>query len=171
MPKVIYGQITYAKEFENTIKCLELVTPYVDWAVIVGDESLTEEMKQKIQSYPNAVLKIEKWEDNFPKHRNHYLEEAKRLGADWMLVSDSDEFFNEQFLKDLKDIVGRAEEKGCDMCGINCFEQFEAVEWLDDVDMMKEIPGGKESDFYKNLLFKTLPRPQLRWSGSQPNGA
>ncbi|RLF94184.1 hypothetical protein DRN52_05445, partial [Thermococci archaeon] len=50
------------------------------------------------------------------------------------------------------------------MAGINCREQFEAVEWLDDLDLLKECPAGyRKSAFYKNLLFKM--RAGLRYVG------
>ena len=162
-PLIFYGQITYASEFEGTKRCVDIVAPYVDYAIIVVEKQrpFTEEQKRELTKYGNVIILEEEYKDNHPEFRNHYLRKAKEIAAGrtaYMLVSDSDEFFNDKLMKDLRKIVNFMEENGYDIAGINCKERFEIHEWWDEHDKLKEIPWeAKESDFFKNLLFKLYP--------------
>ncbi len=103
--------------------------------------------------------------DNLPMFRNAYLEQAKKIDPyAWILVSDPDELMSESLCTELRSIVKALEAEGYNMAGINCVEAFECVEWLDDLDKLKECPGGyRKSTFFKNLLFKLSPN--LRYEG------
>jgi len=162
---IIYCQATYDQDYQDTLKCVERVSPHVDYTIIVEDGSLTEEQKAKLRSYPNVIVKTVEFKDNIPEYRNAYLEEAKKIDPyAWILVSDPDELFSESLVKDIRAIVAALEKDGYNMAGINCREAFELVEWLDDLDKLKECPGGyRQSQFYKNLLFKCSPN--LRYIG------
>jgi hypothetical protein len=161
---IAYCQATYVADFSDTLACVERVYKYVDYVIIVEDGSLNELQRQKLKAYPNLILKTVEFKDNLPEYRNAYLEEAKKLKADWVIVSDPDELFCEELLKDLRQIIDWAEANGYNMLGVNCREAFVAVEWLDDLDKLKESPGGyRESDFWKNLIFKLYP--DLRYEG------
>jgi len=163
--KIAYCQCTFARDFERTVKCVELMAPYVDMVIIVADQTVSEEQIEKLKRIKGNVHVIHtKFPDDIPKFRNKYMAYAELNDVDWVVVSDPDEVFNEQFAKDLRKIVEELEAKGYNIAGINCHEQFEDIEWLDELDLLKECPGGyRESDFYKNLLFKL--RPGLRYVG------
>jgi len=162
-PLVFFAQITYSDEFEGTKKCVDIVAPYVDYVILVVEKQrpFTEEQKKELLKYDNVIILEREYRDNHPEFRNHYLEEAKKIAGNrpaWMLVSDSDEFFNEKLMKDIRKIVKWMEENGYDIVGINCKERFEIHEWLDELDLLKETPWKpRDSDFYKNLLFKLYP--------------
>lgn len=162
---IIYCQATYDQDYQDTLKCVERVSPYMDYTIIVEDGTLTLEQKQKLESYPNVKVKTVEFKDNLPEYRNAYLEEAKKIDPyAWILVSDPDELFSESLMKDIRLIVAELEKNGYNMAGINCHEYFEHVEWLDKLDLLKETPGGyRESNFWKNLLFKLSPH--LRYQG------
>ncbi len=163
---IYYGQITRREDFKGTLRCVKLVYPYVD-AIIIVEHDFTSNEINKLESIDkeNKIHIVHhEWHDSFPDKRNEYLEKAKELAElnndpnPWMLVSDADEFFNEEFLKDLRAIVDWLTENGYDMAGINCREKFECVEWLDELDLLKEVPGGyRESNYYKYLLFRLYP--------------
>jgi len=162
-PKVLYCQITYADMFEGTYECVRRVAPYVDGCIIVVEEQrpFTDEQKQKLMDFGNVHLIERPFLESIPDFRNSYLEEAKRLKREnnwdsvYVCVSDTDEFYCEELCKDLKKIVKEADSKGINILGINSRDQFEAIEWLDDLDKLKEVPGGyKESNFWKQLIFK-----------------
>jgi len=165
-PLIFYCQISYSDEFPGTKKCVDAAAPYVDYVIIVVEKQrpFTEEQKKELLKHNNVVILEREYKDNHPEFRNHYLEEAKKIAKEkgaksaYVLVSDSDEFFNDKLLKDLRKIVKWMEENGYDIAGINCKERFEVHEWLDDLDMLKEAPWrARDSDFYKNLLFKLYP--------------
>jgi len=162
---VMFCQATFDQDYQETLKCVQRVSPHVDCAIIVEDASLTAEQKQKLEAYPNVKVKTVPFKDDLPAFRNAYLEEAKKIDPyGWCLVSDPDELFNEELTKNIRDIVKALEEEGFNMAGINCREAFECVEWLDDLDMLKESPSGyRQSTFFKNLLFKLSPN--LRYEG------
>ena len=162
--KLAFCQCTYYNDFDLTLECVKRAYKYVDYVIIVEDGTLTEEQRKKLQTYPNLILKKVEFKDNIPEFRNQYLVEAKKLKVDWVIVSDPDEIFNKTFWRDIRKIIQWAEANGYNMLGVNCRERFEAVEWLDDLDKLKEVPGGyRESNFWKNLVFKLYP--DLRYEG------
>jgi len=156
---IIYCQATYDQDYLLTQKCVERVSPHVDYTIIVEDGSLTDKQKEWLRQH-GCIVKTVAFKDNLPEYRNAYLEEAKKIDPyAWVLVSDPDELFSESLVKDIRLIVSELEKNGYNMAGINCRECFENVEWLDSLDLLKETPGGyRESDFWKNLLFKLTPR-------------
>jgi len=162
---IIYCQATYNQDYEDTLKCVERVSPHVDHTIIVEDGSLTEEQKHKLESYSNVKVKTVQFKDNLPEYRNAYIEEAKKIDPyGWILVSDPDELMSESLCIELRNIVGELENAGYNMAGINCHEIFKCVEWLDNLDLLKESPAGyRKSTFFKNLLFKLSPN--LRYYG------
>jgi hypothetical protein len=162
---VIYCQATYSADYEDTLKCVGRVSPYVDYTIIVEDGSLTQQQKAKLESFPNVKVKTVQFKDNLPEYRNAYLEEAKKIDPyAWCLVSDPDELFCEELCREIHNIVKSLEEEGYNMAGIVCREVFENIEWLDDLDKIKELPVGyRQSTFFKNLLFKLSPN--LRYEG------
>jgi len=167
--KLAFCQCTYQGDFDDTLVCVERAHKYVDYVIIVEDGSLNELQRQKLKAYPNLILKTVEFKDNIPEYRNAYLEEAKKLGVDWVIVSDPDELFCEELFKDIRQIIDWAEANGYNMLGVNCRECFENVEWLDDLDKLKESPGGyRESDFWKNLIFKLYP--DLKYTGVGKTG-
>jgi len=168
---IFYCQCTYKDDFEDTLSCVEAAHKYVDYIIIIEDGSLDDEQRKKLLQYKNLILKTVEFKDNIPEFRNAYLEEAKKIASSlnmmdnaWIVVSDPDEHFNKELLKDLREIIDWAERNDYNMLGVNCREAFKAVEWLDDLDLLKECPGGyKESNFWKNLIFKLYP--DLRYKG------
>lgn len=166
--KVGYCKITYWRGWSKTLKHIENWLPYADYVIIIADETVTpeqiEEAKRKFNS-PKLIIKREKFEGNIPAFRNKYLEEAERLGVDWVAVSDGDEWFNEEFRRDCHKIAEECEARGINVCEINCREQFEDHEWLDDADKLAaSIIEPRESWYYKQLFFKL--RPGLRYIGA-----
>lgn len=162
---IYYGQITYSEEFSGTKECVAVAAPYIGFIIIVEDGSLSDEQRSALRQYgDNVIIVTREWKDNFPEFRNHYLEKAREIAKlwkdkdPWMLVSDSDECFNWEFMRDISSIVQSSATMNYDLIGINCHEAFTPIEWLDDLDKLKESPGGyRESQFWKNLLFRLYP--------------
>ncbi|UYL64971.1 MAG: hypothetical protein QIT33_gp09 [Methanophagales virus PBV300] len=165
MTKIAYCQCTFARDVQRTLECVSLMSEHVDYVFIIADESVSPSQLELIGSnFDNVITKRVHFADDIPAFRNNYLELCEQYGIDWVLVSDPDEVFCHEFAKDLREIISDLEREGYNMAGINCREQFEAVEWLDELDLLKECPAGyRKSAFYKNLLFKM--RKGLRYIG------
>jgi hypothetical protein len=160
---IIYCQATYSADYDDTLKCVERVSPYVDYTIIVEDGSLTQEQKAKLESFPNVKVKTVQFKDNLPEYRNAYIEEAKKIDPyAWCLVSDPDELMSENLCRDLRNIVKAAEEEGYNMIGIYARDIWIDIDKLDAGELQKEQPY-RESGFWKYLLFKLSPN--FRYEG------
>jgi hypothetical protein len=168
--KVAYCQCTYDKDFTDTLECMKSAGEFVDYKIVVEDGTLTPEEREMLsEETGGTVVLTVLFQDNIPNFRNHYVRECQRLGVDWILVSDPDEHFNEALFVDIHKIVYEMESKGYNMAGINCIEAFKTEEWLDELDKLKETPGGRESSFYKNLLYKCYPDLVVEGIGETKN--
>ena len=142
------------------MKHIENWLPYVDYVIIVVDETVSnEEIFDALDKFRNPKLIIKRipFPESIPEFRNQYVEKCKELGVKWFVVSDPDEWINEETRKDIRKIVEWAEKHGYTQLGLNCKEKFEPVEWLpfDQLDKLKEYPGGiRESTYYKFLINK-----------------
>ncbi|GAH64202.1 unnamed protein product, partial [marine sediment metagenome] len=160
--KLAFCQSTFKDDFDDTVLCIERVSPYVDFTVIAFDETLTAEqlgwLSDNKEKY-NLHLAPFIWADDMPAMRNAYLEEAKRLGADWVCASDPDELYSEDLTKNLRRLIEEHDMQGYNLLPVHVHDQFENIEWLDELDLLKETPGGyRETDFWKPILiFKVYP--------------
>jgi hypothetical protein len=159
---IIYCQATYDQDFHETQKCVERVSPHVDYTVIVEDGSLTEEQRKWLTDH-GCIVKTFEFKDNLPEMRNQYLEEAKKIDPyGWALISDPDELLSESLCRDLRKIVSAAEAEGYNMIGIYAHDIWIDLDKLDAGELEKEQPY-KESGFWKYLLFKLSPN--FRYEG------
>jgi glycosyltransferase involved in cell wall biosynthesis len=164
MPKIVFCQATFRDDFEGTKRCIERVSPNVDATVIVYDQTLTEEQigwlyaAENIKKYRLYPV-FHEFNDDLPEMRNRYLKKARELGADWVCVSDPDELYSEELAKNLRRLIERYDAEGYNLLPVPVRDQFDNVEWLDDVELLKEVPGGyREVDYWKPLLiFKLYP--------------
>ena len=162
---VIYCQATYHDDFEDTVKCVERVSPHVDYTIIVEDGTLTGQQRAWLKA-KGSIVKTFEFKDNLPEMRQQYLEEAKKIDPNaWIAVSDPDELYSEELAENLRTLVEQAEAEGYNMLPIHARDQFQSVEWLDELDRLKEVPGGyRETDYWKPLLLFKL-NPDTRYLG------
>ncbi|MBA7682074.1 hypothetical protein ES703_90420 [subsurface metagenome] len=172
--KLAFCQSTFKDDFDDTVLCVERVSPYVDFTVIAFDETLTAKqlgwLSDNVEKY-NLHLAPFVWADDMPAMRNVYLEEAKRLGADWVCASDPDELYSEDLAKNLRRLIEEHDMQGYNLLPVHVHDQFENVEWLDELDLLKETPGGyRETDFWKPILiFKVYPDTHYEGVGVEKN--
>jgi nucleoside-diphosphate-sugar epimerase/glycosyltransferase involved in cell wall biosynthesis len=160
--KIIYCQATYSNDFEDTMNCVERVSPYVDATIIVEPGDISEIQKVALRCY-GCIVKTYTFSDNLPAMRNEYLEEAKKIDPyAWIVVSDPDELISENTCKNLREIVKAAEANGNNMIGLNAHDIWIGKETMDQGIAQKEAPY-KESDFWKYLIFKIAP--DFRYEG------
>jgi len=89
MAKIAYCQCTFARDFERTLKCVELMAPYVDMVIIVADQTVSEEDVKRLKKIRDNVHVIHtEFPDDIPKFRNKYMAYAELNDVDWIVVSD-----------------------------------------------------------------------------------
>lgn len=136
---IVGCQGTYGERIEQTVEGVKRLRPYVDRMVVIVDESVTEEQRQRLRDAGCEVY-FEPWQDSMVKMRNAYLKRCQH--GDWVIVSDPDELFCEEFCKDVRELTKRAEERGIGLLLINSH------------DITKKLDGTVSetvSDFFKNL--------------------
>ena len=134
----------YGERVDQAIVGIKRLVPYADRYVVIADESVTEEQKQKLRDLGCEVY-FHPWEDSMVKMRNRYLQKCQT--GDWVVVHDPDEWFCDEFCKNVKEICKKAEDKGIDLLLINSH------------DATIEEDGSRDesiSDFFKNLIFRKL---------------
>jgi CDP-glucose 4,6-dehydratase len=160
--KLLYCQATFSQDYEDTKRCVERVSPYVDATIIVEPKDLTEEQEIWLIDH-GCIVKTYTFNDSLPAMRNEYLEEAKKLDPyAWIFVSDPDELLSENTAKELRRIVQLAEAEGHNIIGINAHDIWIDADQMDEGIKKKEAPY-KESGFWKYLLFKIAP--DFRYEG------
>ena len=161
--KIAFCQITYWRDWEKTLGHIEILKKFdtIDYIVIVVDHTVPKaEIENVLKSYdgkPKLIIYQTEFKDNLPMFRNEYVRICRELGVTWFIVSDPDEWICEDLFRDIRKIIDWAEEHGYNQLGINCREKFQDIEWLsaDQLDMLKEYPGGyRESTYYKFLINK-----------------
>lgn len=165
--KIGYCIWSYKKDFEKTKECIQRVSPNVDCTIInynptripIIDSVDEENIKwiEKNRGEYKLHYIISEFKDNFPEQRNKYLDEARKLGMDWVAVSDNDELYSEHLASKLRSLIERADIERYNNLAVPCRDQFDAIEWLDKIDLLKECPAGyRETDFWKPLLIFKL---------------
>jgi len=169
--KVVFCQATYKDDFELTKECIARVSPHVDATIIVYDQTLTKNQISWLQQNEFITEGIviysvfHEFKDDLPAMRNAYLSKAKHIDADWCVVSDPDELYSEELALNLRSVIEQHNALGYNLLPVHARDQFENVEMLDDLDILKESPGGyRETEFWKPLLIFKV-HPDIRYEG------
>ena len=140
--KITYCMMTLNRLYD-TMRAIERVKPYVDRVVIV-DGGSTDDTILTLRNYEGVELYLHPWEDDFSKQRTLYLDHAgENGGTDWVLVSDPDELYSEEALKNMRNEI--------DNCGSYNMLAFESH----SVSMEgPKIVHHSHDKYWKALLFK-----------------
>lgn len=119
MTKIQYGLVTLNRLSELQFACRR-VSPWVDRTCIVdgGSEDGTLEWLASQEARDLKIdYKVSKQYryaigDHTPRERNQYIEMAGNDG--WLLVTDTDEFLEEEACKNIRNLVTRAEAQNVD---------------------------------------------------------
>src|SRR3990167_3543767 len=156
MPEIKVCAVIICTNQLNTVsKYVAKHLPYVEKYIIIDGGSQDESIlyfRNWASIEPKLNIFLHPWCNIFPKQRNYYLKHAKELCGDgnnwWILVHDSDEYFSDGLLENLKDIIASGEEVGANVINIR--------------DCSILLKGNKEvhrqpNEYWKHLLFKLLP--------------
>lgn len=164
--KITYCLVTLNRLEELQYACRR-VCPAVDRTCIIdgGSEDGTLEW---LASQEARDLKIEfkvskqyryALGEHTPRERNQYLEMAGHDG--WILVTDTDEFLEEEAVKNLRSMIERAEKQGVDGIAFRAHDlwSYEDGQIYDNVSDHYEYSKG---------LFKAVPN--MRYQGHTHSG-
>lgn len=156
--KLGYCQMTYHHDIEDTIKNVIEAKSYVDECIVVYDDTLTTDDRDRLRKVGASIFYF-KWNDDFPEMRNNYNTVARQLSCGWVIRSDPDEHFDIEFLKNAKSLVIHATRAGCNMMLINSHDVFTDDENFKTIDPPTELV----SDYYKELFYQLTP--DIRYVG------
>ena len=128
----------------QTKECVKRIQPglCVDRAVIIVDETVSDTNIEWLNSH-GCEVHVSQWSDSMPAMRNTYLSFLEY--GDWAVVSDPDEWFGDAFCRDLRTIVGSAENSGYGLLLIAAHDNTS----MPDGSVQTSVSG-----FHKNLIFK-----------------
>lgn len=146
---IVYCTTTYESRMEQTKECIRRIAQFgtFDRMVVIASNSppyevFSNESSNWLLNHGCEVYE-RLWNDNFPEMRNAYIDKCQI--DDWIVVSDADEWFNEEFCKDVREITERAEKDGYQLLLINVHDITNDKEGKGE-----EVPGS----LYKNLIFR-----------------
>jgi len=131
----------YGERVKQALVGIKRLIPNVDRYVVIADESVTKKQIKELKSVGCEVY-VHPWLDSMVKMRNQYLQKVQT--NDWVIVHDPDEWFNEAFCKDARNLCKKAEANGFHLLLINSHDAT-----------IKEDGSRDESisDYFKNLVF------------------
>ncbi len=146
-------EITYCMMTQNrlseVVHCLEKVLPHVTRCIVVDGGSIDDSifyLRNWAMTEPKLKLYLHAWNDNFSGQRNNYLTHVP--DNTWALVSDPDEWFEDDLLKALPNLVKTAEQNKRDMIGFQC----RSVSLKGPNRVWENL-----DQYWKRLLFKKYP--------------
>lgn len=140
---LVFCQGTYEERMDQTKECIRRIRPYIDRVVIIGDETISQESKDWLKEN-ECELYIYPWNDNFPEMRNHYLHKCQM--DDWVIVSDPDEWFCEEFCTRVRELCDTAEKAGAASMLINSHDSWHKY-GEEEITVIN-------SSFHKKLIFR-----------------
>lgn len=154
--KVAFAQASFSRDIDMTKEIIERIYNYVDCIIISLDNSVVDEQmkwfEENKDKYKIEIVKYQ-WADDFAVLRNTHIRKALEIGIDWLWISDPDEKYNDDLIKDIRMLTEKYDSQGYNTFSILCKDQFGQVENLDKLDLLKECPGGyQETSFYKPFL-------------------
>lgn len=171
-PKIAYCFMTTNRIDEMT-KAINRVRSYVD-KIIAVDGGSVDNTIEYLQNIPKCNIIKRKWDDKFDVQRNQYLNHVLEKYSDyWILVSDTDEWFSDDLMKNLGYIILAVEKLGINRLGF--LSMFRMVKTTDSAKEYIKLPafkseeqGGMKRTFFKKLCFK--PQKEMKYVKSPHEG-
>lgn len=169
--KIAWGCIAQNRLDELKVS-LGRVLDKVDHCIVVDGGSIDgslpylwglQRRRQKAGKDDLHVL-LRPWRDDFCWSRNQYLDEARRLGCDWVVVSDTDEWFSPETADNLRTVVGMYADMG-----FRCIAfRDEPVTLLGGEEVARNVVLDESKAFFKPLAAKLTPG--LHYVGNPHHG-
>lgn len=151
----VYCVMSSSDRFDELTKGITIMRPAVDRVVVVCNNSgkylrWTEEQLTILHNL-GAETYLREWNGNFPEARNYYL--SKCQIGDWIIVSDSDEHFCDEFPKKLNWVFAQMVKRGAIYGRINSHDVTYPFGWKTGDPEPVELT----SEHMKLLIFKYMP--------------
>ena len=154
MATIVFCQMIQNRLVE-TKHCLDSNQPYVDHSVIVDGGSIDDSIFY-LRNREGVDMFLHPWKDNFSEQRTNYLIHAREVvGHDdfWCLVSDPDEWFEEETLKNLQALTQQAEANNRNFVMFKC----RSVTLKGEERVYENL-----DEYWKGLFFKYEPGMKYR---------
>lgn len=139
--------MTYGERVWQTLLCLKRVRPAVDRMVVIVDDTVSEEDRERLRA-AGAEVHHYPWTDNFSVYRNHYLERVNF--GEWVLTTDPDELLTPEAVSAIRPAIERT--GGVDLF---LFRGSNVNGEMTDAPLPPE--KVHVTDFFKELLFVWNP--------------
>lgn len=149
MTHITFCQMTQNRLHE-TRHCIEKYLPYVDKIIIVDGGSIDDTiitLRNWSEVEPKLEFYLHPWSDDFSAQRNNYLQHVPN--DTWALISDPDEWFEDNTLQNLAKAIQLAESMKKDMIGFQC----RSVSYKGQERVWENL-----DNYHKRLLFKKYPK-------------
>lgn len=154
-PSISFIQCSYGERRGQTLACVKRLAPYIDKIVVVVPEPAEE--WPELARY-DVLHAQEEWKDDLPAYNNVALSLCEE--GDWILITDPDELVCEEFARNMRSIVEKAEQQGVDILCLNAH------------DSMLKLDGTVDSSIstaYRAMFFKYLPGTKFAGIGETKN--
>ena len=155
LPKIVYCFMCLNRSNEMKI-AIEHVERYVD-KIIAVDGGSVDGTLEYLNNHDKIDVVNRKWDDQFDVQRNQYVKRVLERYKDyWMLCSDTDEWFCDDLMKNLKYIILAAERCGISRLGfLSWFKIVKSDDSPKEYDKPVRINSeGIEKTSFKKLCFK-----------------
>jgi hypothetical protein len=141
--KITYIQTIYVNDFHNALHNVKMFNQLGDNidCIVVFDDTISLENMKFIQN-AGAFIKYSQWLDDCPRQRNVALQMARELQSEWVISSDPDEHYNDDFIAQIRYIIGSAKRDGYDLIKVN------QVEYDEDTHI------ENKTDYFKDLVYQ-----------------
>jgi SAM-dependent methyltransferase len=121
--------------------------------------------KEQLESLHNYGVETyeREWNNSFPDARNDYIQKCQH--GDYIVVSDTDEHFNDKFLSDIDKIFNQMNNQKKIYARINAHDKTYPYNWKKDDSEPPELVSGH----MKLLIFKYIPGLHYQGIGETKN--
>jgi len=136
---------TLYREDEDIFKrCFDRAFPYVDRAVVVHDDSISDEfLTWMLRCGIEAYLK--KWDENLSNQKNYALQQVKE--GEWVLELDPDEIISKQLGQNLRQIIKDSDDgKNYNIVSFKCLDILKTDK---KEIILHSVPEWEKELFYK----------------------
>jgi len=183
---ICFYQCTYGERIGQSLESIGRIAPYVDRAIILVDETVTDEQKRQLRDLGCEIYPYE-WRDSTVAMRNEALQKIQT--DDYVITADPDEFLCKEFCENVREICRRAEEKGFDLLLINSHDiqmnfkrRCPRCGYVDEtqakrcpecntlMEIIRDqfVKSERKSTFYKNLIFRKRDGTHYEGIGASP---
>lgn len=154
--KIEYALVTLNRLSELQ-RALRLVSPHVDRTIVVdgaSEDGSIEWLNSQECKEMRVEVKVSKqyryaYGNHTPRERNQYLELASKNDS-WLLITDTDEYLQEEAVKSLRQLATDAERKGYNNIGFRAHDYWTYEDG--------QVYDNLSNYWHHSMFFKATPK-------------